>query len=138
MSEQQQRVILIVEDEAEILEVIAGSLKRRQYRVATATNFGDAQRALAEAGGPVDIILTDVRLPDGDGLDLVRQVCGQEAPRPRMIVMTGHLDRQSVDGALSSGAEAVLLKPFKLNTLIDRINNPTEEGQSPTLTVPGT
>lgn len=137
MSEQ-QRVILIVEDEAEILEVIAGSLKRRQYQVATAATFGDAQRALAEAGGPVDIILTDVRLPDGDGLDLVRQICGREAPRPRMIVMTGHLDRQSVDGALSSGAEAVLLKPFKLNTLIDRINNPADEGQGPTLTVPGT
>jgi DNA-binding response OmpR family regulator len=137
MSQQQQRVILIVEDEAEILEVIASSLKRRQYRVATATNFGDAQRALAEAGGPVDIILTDVRLPDGDGLDLVRQVCGQEAPRPRMIVMTGHLDRQSVDGALTSGAEAVLLKPFKLTTLIERINSPAEEGQPAALSPPG-
>jgi DNA-binding response OmpR family regulator len=134
---QQQRVILIVEDEAEILEVIAGSLKRRQYQVATATNFGDAQKALAEAGGPVDIILTDVRLPDGDGLDLVRQACGQDAPRPRLIVMTGHLDRQSVEGALSSGAEAVLLKPFKLNTLIERINNPAEEGQAPSLSPPG-
>lgn len=134
-----QRAILIVEDEAEILEVIASSLKRRQYRVTTAATFGDAQRALAEAGGPVvDIILTDVRLPDGDGLDLVRQMCGKEAPRPRMIVMTGHLDRQSVDGALTSGAEAVLLKPFKLNTLIDRINNPGDESQGPTLTVPGT
>jgi DNA-binding response OmpR family regulator len=133
-----QRVILIVEDEAEILEVIAGSLKRRQYQVATAATFSDAQRALAEAGGPVDIILTDVRLPDGDGLDLVRQICGQEAPRPRMIVMTGHLDRQSVDGALSSGAEAVLLKPFKLNTLIDRINHPAEDGEPPALAAPGT
>lgn len=135
---QPKRVILIVEDEPEILEVIAGSLKRRQYEVATATNFGDAQRALAEAGGPVDIILTDVRLPDGDGLDLVRQISGKEAPRPRMIVMTGHLDRQSVDGALTSGAEAVLLKPFKLNTLIERINNPTEQGEAPSLTPPGT
>jgi len=134
---QQKRVILIVEDEPEILEVIAGSLKRRQYHVATATNFGDAQRALAEAGLPVDVILTDVRLPDGDGLDLVRQVCGKEAPRPRMIVMTGHLDRQSVDGALHSGAEAVLLKPFKLNTLIERLDNPAEEGEAPSLTPPG-
>jgi hypothetical protein len=54
-----------------------------------------------------------------------------------MIVMTGHLDRQSVDGALTSGAEAVLLKPFKLNTLIERINNPAEDGEAPSLTPPG-
>lgn len=121
---QQQRAILIVEDEPEILDIIAGSLKRRQYNVTTAATFGDAQRALAEAGTPVDVIITDVRLPDGDGLDLVRQVCGGEAPRPRMIVMTGHLDHQSVNGALTSGAEAVLLKPFKLNALIERIANP--------------
>lgn len=134
---QRQRAILIVEDEPEILEVIAGSLKRRQYQVATAATFGDAQRALAGAGGSVDIVLTDVRLPDGDGLDLVREVCGRDAPRPRMIVMTGHLDPQSVDGALTSGAEAVLLKPFKLNTLIQRIDNPGDQSQGPTLTAPG-
>lgn len=138
MSQQKQRAILIVEDEAEILDVIVGSLKRRQYRVATAANFGDAQRMLAEVGDSVDFVLTDVRLPDGDGLDLVRQICGQDGPRPRMIVMTGHLDRQSVDGAMTSGAEAVLLKPFKLSTLIDRLNNPAEEGQAPSLAMPGT
>jgi two-component system OmpR family response regulator len=125
MSQQKQRVILVVEDEPEILEIIASSLKRRDYNVTTAATFVDAQQALAEAGLPVDIIVTDVRLPDGDGLELVRQICGQDAPRPRIIVMTGHLDEHSVDGALSYGAEAVLLKPFKLNSLIERIANPT-------------
>lgn len=133
---QQQRVILVVEDEPDILDVIAGSLKRRQYAVTTAATFGDAQRALAEAPAPIDVIVTDVRLPDGDGLELVRKVSGQQAPRPRLIVITGHLDGDSVDGALTSGAEAVLLKPFKLTTLIERIANPADQDQARMLAPP--
>ena len=57
----------------------------------------------------------------GDGLDLVQQIGVSSGPRPRVIVITGHLDQQSVTIARDNGAEAVLLKPFALKTLFERI-----------------
>ena len=113
--------ILLVEDEEAILQEIAEYLRRRRLSVATAPNFERAQRALAEAGGNLDVLVTDVRLPDGDGLDLVQQISASEGPRPRVIVITGHLDQKSVSAARACGAEAVLLKPFALKALFERI-----------------
>ena len=113
--------ILLVEDEEAILQEIAEYLTRRRLTVATAPSFEGAQKALAAAGRDLDVLVTDVRLPDGDGLDLVQQIGASAAPRPRVIVITGHLDQDSADAARGSGAEAVLLKPFALRALFDRI-----------------
>jgi DNA-binding response OmpR family regulator len=115
------RKILLVEDEEAILQEIAEYLRRRRLDVATSASFEGAQRALAEAGDDLDILITDVRLPDGDGLDLVQQIGASSGPRPRVIVITGHLDQKSVSAARDSGAEAVLLKPFSLKALFERI-----------------
>lgn len=124
--------ILLVEDEEAILQEIAEYLRRRRLDVATSASFEGAQRALAEAGDDLDVVVTDVRLPDGDGLDLVQQIGASSGPRPRVIVITGHLDQQSVTSARDNGAEAVLLKPFALRTLFERIvsvaDTPTAAG----------
>lgn len=113
--------ILLVEDEEAILQEIAEYLRRRRLDVSTSASFEAAQRALAEAGDDLDVVITDVRLPDGDGLNLVQQIGASSGPRPRVIVITGHLDQQSVTAARDSGAEAVLLKPFALRQLFERI-----------------
>ena len=119
--------ILIVEDEEAILQEIAEYLRRRRLTVATAPSVEGARQALAEAGEDLDVLITDVRLPDGDGLDLVQQIGASEGPRPRVIVITGHLDQNAVAEARNGGAEAVLLKPFALRSLFERIvsDNPT-------------
>ena len=113
--------ILLVEDEEAILQEIAEYLRRRRLDVSTSASFEGAQRALAESGHDLDVLVTDVRLPDGDGLDLVHQIGASQGRRPRVIVITGHLDQKSVTAARDSGAEAVLLKPFALKALFERI-----------------
>lgn len=113
--------ILLVEDEEAILQEIAEYLRRRRLDVSTSANFESAQRALAETGHDLDVVVTDVRLPDGDGLDLVQQIGASQGPRPRVIVITGHLDQKAVTQARDSGAEAVMLKPFALKALFERI-----------------
>lgn len=118
--------ILLVEDEEAILQEIAEYLRRRRFDVKTSASFEAAQRALAEAGDDLDVLITDVRLPDGDGLDLVQQIAASPGPHPRMIVITGHLDQKSVTSAQESGAEAVLLKPFALKALFERIMSPVD------------
>jgi DNA-binding response OmpR family regulator len=113
--------ILVVEDEPGILEEIADFLRRRRYDVSTSADLGSARRALADSSSWPDVVVTDVKLPDGDGLDLVRELVAGEPPHPRLIVMTGHLDQDSARDARQGGAEAVLMKPFSLRTLLQQI-----------------
>jgi two-component system, NtrC family, nitrogen regulation response regulator GlnG len=119
--------ILVVEDEPGILEEIVEFLRRRQHDVATSADLGGARRALADMNDWPDVVVTDVKLPDGDGLDLVRELGATEPPRPRLIVMTGHLDQDSVVDARKQGADAVLMKPFPLRALLRQI-----DGDAPT------
>ncbi len=111
------QTVFLVEDEEAILEGIADFLRRRKFVVTTAMSFRDAQAALAGMPSLPDFVITDVRLPDGSGLDLVRDITSRQ-PRPRIIVITGHLDKDAVEHARTSGADAVLLKPFPLRTLL--------------------
>lgn len=116
--------ILIVEDEIGILEEIAAFLRRRSFVVLTSGDLDSARRALADSSAWPDVVLTDVKLPDGDGLDLVRELSAN-TERPRLIVMTGHLDQDSVRDAREQGAEAVLMKPFPLRSLLKQIDGST-------------
>ena len=114
------QTVLLVEDEAAILEGITDFLRRRKFVVTPAGSFREAQRPLGEAPALPDFVITDVRLPDGNGLDIVRDVASRE-PRPRIIVITGHLDQDAVHHVRAIGADAVLLKPFPLKALLDAI-----------------
>lgn len=122
--------ILVVEDELGILEEIAAFLRRRSFDVATSGDLGGARRALADSSGWPDVVVTDVKLPDGDGLELVREL-GGNANRPRLIVMTGHLDQDAAQDAREQGAEAVLIKPFALRVLLRQIDG--SAGAAPVL-----
>jgi len=113
--------ILVVEDEPGILEEIVDFLRRRRYDVSSSVDLDSARRALADASAWPDVVVTDVKLPDGDGLELVREL-GANAECPRLIVMTGHLDQDAARDARQQGAEAVLMKPFSLRALLKQID----------------
>lgn len=119
----QTGIVLLVEDDPDILEEIAHFLRRRKFQVVTAPDFDSGMQALADVALSPDVLVTDVNLPDGDGLDLLNHVNGRPRPpsRPRVIVMTGHLDAQKVEQARRDGAETVLLKPFSLGDLLDQL-----------------
>ena len=113
----QRRLVLLVEDEIELLAEISAFLRRRGHDVRTASNFDDALDQLKDCAHRLDLLLTDVRLPGGSGLDLLRSA-GVAGPKtPRRVAMTGHLDQEGIDQAEASGAEHVLLKPFSLSEL---------------------
>lgn len=112
-----RRLVLLVEDEIELLAEISAFLRRRGHEVRTASNFDEAVTQLRECSGRLDLLLTDVRLPGGSGLDLLRCAGGDGGNGPRRVAMTGHLDQDGIDQAEASGAEHVLLKPFSLSEL---------------------
>lgn len=112
-----RRLVLLVEDEIELLAEISAFLRRRGHDVRTASNFDEALQQLKDCANRLDLLLTDVRLPGGSGLDLLRSAGAGGPNTPRRVAMTGHLDQEGIDQAEASGAEHVLLKPFSLSEL---------------------
>lgn len=120
-----RRLVLLVEDEIELLAEISAFLRRRGHDVRTASNFDDAVEQLKDCAHRLDLLLTDVRLPGGSGLDLLRSAGANGEHTPRRVAMTGHLDQEGIDQAEASGAEHVLLKPFSLSELTQAIQADT-------------
>jgi CheY-like chemotaxis protein len=106
--------ILLAEDDALVRKMLAAFLEPR-FTVLHATNGRDALELL-KAEKDVDIVLTDVRMPVMDGLQLVRAV-RRMRPQLPVIVMTGVGNEETVVEALRAGATNYLKKPFRNNEL---------------------
>jgi len=106
--------ILVVDDEQSMRELLAIMLRKEGYEVLTADSR--AQAAAAFARGPVDLVVTDVRLPDGDGIEVLRHVKAA-SPETVVIVMTAFGTTETAVAARKLGAEAYVLKPFDVDEL---------------------
>lgn len=110
--------VLVVDDEADFLVTYDRLLRRQGCRTITA---GTRQAALAVLERePVALLIADVRLPDGDGLDVVRAARARPEPPP-VIVVTGLSSEPSRRQALAAGATAYLAKPFSTSALASMV-----------------
>jgi two-component system response regulator PilR (NtrC family) len=116
--------ILIVDDEADLVSTYERLLRRCGYRVVTA---GSCRKGLVLVEREsLELVLTDVRLPDGDGLDIVR--AARRAPKPTpAIVVTGFASEASRAAALTAGASGYLAKPFSASALVSLIEQTLRE-----------
>ncbi len=112
--------ILLVDDETDLLAEVARYLRRRGHRVDTAASYASAEALIDTAACP-DVLVTDMRMPGGTGLDLAHRT-RQRHPRCRVIVMTGHLDENHVGTADDLCDVAVLFKPFSFSRLLAFVN----------------
>lgn len=103
------RRILVVDDEADFTATYARLLRRFGYCVIAASSRHEGLESIQVE--PVDLVITDLRLPDGDGLDVVRSARMKASPPP-VIVVTGFASEASRQAALAAGACAYLPKPF--------------------------
>ena len=105
---------LIVDDEPDIRELLAITLGRMQLEVTTAGDFATAVKQLG--GQRFDLVLTDMRLPDGDGLDLVEWIQSHRPGVP-VAVITAHGNVEAAVRALKLGAFDFISKPLDLAAL---------------------
>ncbi len=103
--------VLIVEDEEPVRELLAEYLRGRSLVVVERASADEGLRALAAE--TFDLLVTDLKLPDGDGLDLVRAAARQPLP-PVAVVMSGYATVDDAIAVLTGGAADLLLKPFRL------------------------
>jgi two-component system, NtrC family, response regulator HydG len=106
--------ILIVDDAADTLEVLERNLTARGYAVTTEEHAARARELLARER--FDLVITDLRMPDGDGMDLVRLV-REQAPDTEVMMITGYATIQGAVDAVKTGAAEYLAKPFTKDEL---------------------
>jgi two-component system response regulator PilR (NtrC family) len=114
-----QALALVVDDEPDICDLVAITLRRMQIDCRTAADLEQARAALARQN--YDLCLTDMRLPDGDGLDLVAHI-QKNYPTTPVAVITAHGSMETAIQALKSGAFDFVTKPVDLNVLRRMVN----------------
>ena len=112
--------ILIVEDEAGLQEVIQASLEKENFLVETATTYQAALNKIIAFS--YDCILLDVMLPDGSGLDILRELKKMDKSGNVIIISAKDAIDDKVNG-LNLGADDYLTKPFHLAELTARIKS---------------
>jgi two-component system response regulator PilR (NtrC family) len=106
--------VLIVDDEPDLLELVSLTLSRMNLQTHTAADVAGARKLLK--ADHFDLCLTDLRLPDGDGLELVEWI-GENKPQIPVAVITAHGNVESAVRALKLGAFDFVSKPLDLGVL---------------------
>jgi DNA-binding NtrC family response regulator len=110
-----QGAVLVVDDDADTLELLRETLTRKGFTVQTASNGVGALEAMR--GSDLDLILADVELGDMNGLELCARR-DEIQPDTPVIVITGHRDTDTAIGALRAGAYDFLSKPIAIDSLV--------------------
>ena len=118
-----KKLILIVEDDPEMGKIILESLSLNGHTIFLAENAGTALRLFDQK--PFDLVLTDLRLPDQDGLQLLDAVKSRSVHTP-VIMMTGFGTIQNAVEAMRRGAFDYLLKPCPTDELLAKVESAWE------------
>jgi DNA-binding response OmpR family regulator len=107
--------VLVVEQNTDALEAVAMSLELLSHQVETAAT---AAEALAKVSSfRPEVVTTNLRLPDMDGLSLIRAIRARRDVRPFIICVTGASDPRQHQEARDAGCDLVMLKPVELDLL---------------------
>lgn len=109
--------VLVVDDEAAILRFLKPTLEANNYEMASAGTVAEAQKRIA-AEAP-DIVVLDLRLPDGDGKEVIRQVRGY-SDVPIVVLSARDREAEKIE-ALDLGADDFVNKPFSVGELLARM-----------------
>src|SRR5206468_11917616 len=116
--------VLVVEDEPALVELVRDVVGPQvRCQLLFAADINEAKAILA--GQQVDLLVTDLHLPDGDGMTLLSAL-REKLPDAGAIVITGKPTVTAAVSALRAGAADFLPKPFSVSHLVDRVNKALE------------
>lgn len=110
-------VVLIVEDESQIRRFVRGAMEAEGWHVHESGTFREG--LIAAGTRQPDLLVLDLGLPDGDGIDLIRDVRGWSAVP--IVVLSARTDEADKIAALDAGADDYLTKPFGTGELLARV-----------------
>lgn len=119
--------VLIVDDEPHIRMLIADEFESMGAKVSHAES-GNIAFDMLEANS-FDILISDLKMPNGDGLYLVRRINNELTTKPLMFLCTGYYS-ESLDDAKNLGIIAVFAKPFDIDVILAKVSEAMEARKS--------
>ncbi len=124
----QKETVLVIDDEPSVADALKVILSDSGYQVAVAMSGREALENLGKRR--FDLVITDVRLPDISGLDVLRHL-RRSHPNVTVIIITAHYTPELAAESLSLGAAGVLAKPFSPSDLLRIIETASSRAQQP-------
>jgi DNA-binding NtrC family response regulator len=118
--------IIILEDDLVVRKTLEQQLRDRRYDVASASNIAAAQELLGKDS--FDLIIVDVKLPDGDGIELLKQLSARPS-KPLVVMISGHGSVDMAVECMSNGAFTFLTKPISTEHLAVTLKKAEEHSQ---------
>jgi DNA-binding response OmpR family regulator len=125
--------ILVIDDDPDVLSEVTQYLRRRGQAVLEATSFREAQRTYENNANSIGLVITDVRMSDGNGVDLARWVIDRSKGECPCLLVTGHLQWDDLGADLEAASVRIVNKPFALSALYALVISMlarADEGQS--------
>lgn len=116
----QRKQVLVIDDEADLRELLVITLGRMKLDATAVASVGEGLHALAERA--FDLCLTDMNLPDGDGLDIIRHISRHHPDTP-VAMITAYGNMETATQAMKEGAFDFIAKPVSLERLRQLIND---------------
>jgi two-component system, cell cycle sensor histidine kinase and response regulator CckA len=117
---QRARVVLVVDDEANLRELLSRSLRDGGYRALQATDGAEALELVESGSEPVDLVVTDVVMPGMDGRELGRRLA-QIRPNLPVLYISAYEENDIFRRGSPSTSAPFLRKPFSQEILIQRV-----------------
>jgi DNA-binding response OmpR family regulator len=122
-------LVLVVDDDPELLKLVALLLRRIKVESATAGDGASAFKWLENAHR-LDLIILDLMLPDVDGLEILRRLRGDAKYNSvPIIILSAKADPNTIRTGLDSGADGYITKPYLANSLISRVETLLKAGR---------
>ena len=114
--------VLIVEDEPAVRSTLSRILTRLRYAVLEAGHGGEAMRISAEHAGPIDLVISDVMMPEMSGKEFIDRF-SVARPRCRVLFMSGYTDDEVMRKGLVSGMHSFIEKPFTVEQITAKVRD---------------
>ncbi len=118
--------VLVVEDDVAFGTMLKTFLEKRDYKVSLVYSAAEAFNKIS--ANKFDLVLTDVRLPDNDGLEILKNV-KEENPSTQVIVMTSYAEISMAVKAMKEGAFDYVSKPFRPESILQTIENALQSNE---------
>jgi two-component system, OmpR family, phosphate regulon response regulator PhoB len=115
--------ILVIDDDPTAVQILKLALGRNGHAVEVATDIMSGRSAVRSR--PYDLMILDVFLPDGSGLDLLRYLRGELASSLPVLLLTGHRQSGFLSRAEAAGATGYVMKPFSISDLLAEVERLT-------------
>jgi len=118
-----KQTIMIVDDSPTVLKFVSYSLKNSGFRVITASDGMDAIEKISTQDTPIDMIITDLNMPNMDGYELIATLRRNEKFKiTPIIILSSEEDEADKRKGSEAGADSYLTKPFKSSVLLYEVS----------------